>query len=319
MKVLQTPIKFKNKQGANLHGILHTPSKATRDVGIILLSPGIKSRVAPHRLYVKMAARFCELGFTVFRFDPEGLGDSEGEISEKFTADMYGSIQTGRYTSDTVAAMQWMHSTCNIGRFVLSGLCGGAITALLTAPGQKEVCGILGLGIPVILDASDMDRLKHMSRGQIRGIRQGYIRKLMQLKSWRRLLSFKSDYRAMAKSLLQPLKDKSNKQKTGKAKPDKNAESSSGNETSNFNPHFPTAFEQTFSNGTKGLFIFSERDRLYWEFEEKFMVPYRQVFEKCKANINIEIVKDANHIFAFPEWQVEMLDKSCAWIITNFC
>ena len=318
MKVLQRPIKFKNQHGANLYGILHTPSKATNDVGIVILSPGIKSRVAPHRLYVKMASRFCELGFTVLRFDPEGLGDSEGEIFEKFTADMYGTIQMGRYTSDTVSAMQWMRRNCDVGKFILSGLCGGAITALLTAHGQKNVCGILSLGIPVIIDASDTDSLNNMTCGQLKGIRKGYFRKLMQPKSWWRLLTLKSDYRQMIRSLFKPFLNKSNQLKNGETKPERNVKNSSENINSNFNPKFPYAFEQTFSNDKKGLFVFSENDRLYWEFEEKFMAPYWNIFEKCKDNISIKIVKNANHIFSFPEWQNEMLSISCAWLYTHF-
>jgi len=37
----------------------------------------------------------------VLRFDFYGLGDSEGEIREPMLADLYGSIQMGRYVKDT--------------------------------------------------------------------------------------------------------------------------------------------------------------------------------------------------------------------------
>ena len=83
---------------------------------------------------------------------------------------------------------------------------------------------------------------------------------------------------------------------------------------SNFNPYFPEAFAQMASN-RKLLLIFSESDRLYWEFEEKFANPYsQQLLEEHRAGFEIHITKEANHIFSFPQWQEEMLDKSCEWL-----
>ena len=135
------PVTFLNRKGCKLFGILHIPPQPRKDVGIIILSPGIKSRVAPHRLYVKMARRFCEMGFCVLRFDPEGIGDSEGEIEERMSADFYGSVQVGRFVGDTIDAMDWMEKEHGISRFILAGLCGGAITGLLTgALDQSSPC-----------------------------------------------------------------------------------------------------------------------------------------------------------------------------------
>ncbi len=102
-------VSFRNRQGMTLHGMLHEPQPAAaRGVCVLLLSPGIKGRVGPHRLYLKIAARLVPLGFHVLRFDYYGLGDSEGELEEDLLADMYNTIQAGRYVDDTIAAMDWM-------------------------------------------------------------------------------------------------------------------------------------------------------------------------------------------------------------------
>ena len=131
MKNKVSPVTFSKKNDCRLFGILHEPENPISDIGIILLSPGIKGRVAPHRLYVKMADRFCNLGFPVLRFDPEGLGDSEGGIDEEWIADVYGTIEQGGVVLDTTRAMDWMEEQSRIKRFILAGLCGGAITGLL--------------------------------------------------------------------------------------------------------------------------------------------------------------------------------------------
>ena len=66
-------VSFRNTEGAKLHGMLHEPDpRIARGVCLLLLSPGIKGRVGPHRLYLKMADRLVGMGFHVLRFDFRG-------------------------------------------------------------------------------------------------------------------------------------------------------------------------------------------------------------------------------------------------------
>src|SRR5687768_26215 len=103
------PVTFPNAKGDRLFGVLHVPERNRfSGVAVVILSPGIKSRIAPHRLYIKMARRLCAQGFLVLRFDFHGLGDSGGELNDVYVADFYGAIQVGRYVDDTRAAMDWL-------------------------------------------------------------------------------------------------------------------------------------------------------------------------------------------------------------------
>ena len=301
------PIAFVNRKGLKLFGIIHTPPQPRIDVGIIILSPGIKSRVAPHRLYIKMAKRFCEMGFCVLRFDPHGIGDSEGEIEERMVADFYASVQVGRFVNDTIDAMDWMEREYGISRFILTGLCGGAITGLLAGAMDQRVHSLMGLGIPVILDSPSTDQTKYMTRGQLEGLRDRYLRKLLDIKSWVRFLSMKSDYRLIFRSMMTAAKAKAGGSETN--------HSDSANSTNprlqtgnNFNPYFPVALHSMLSS-RKVLLIFSGADRLHWEFEEKYIQNYAQEFQKLSKNIEIHVVQNANHILSFPAWQDEMLAK----------
>ena len=85
--------------------------EAARDVAVVLLSPGVKTRVAPHRLYNKMAAALTAQGFTVLRFDFYGLGDAEGDVPLRLLRDLYGSVALGRYVNDTKDALDWLART----------------------------------------------------------------------------------------------------------------------------------------------------------------------------------------------------------------
>jgi predicted alpha/beta hydrolase len=146
------PVAFRNRQGLRLFGVLHTPEGPRRsDVAVILLSPGVKMRVGPQGLYRRMTEMFVALGFSVLRFDFFGLGDSEGTLPEENLKEVYGHIEIGRFVDDTVDAMNWMQEQFGTKRFVVSGLCGGAITGLLAASRDARIAGLLGLGITPLL------------------------------------------------------------------------------------------------------------------------------------------------------------------------
>jgi hypothetical protein len=306
------PLTFQNSDGHRLFGILHEPLiGARRDVAIILLSPGVKNRIAPHRMYNKMAAEYVALGFWVFRFDFYGLGDSEGEVREPLLPDLYGSIQVGRYCDDTRCAMEWMRRTYGFKQFILGGLCGGAITGVLAGAHDPAVVGLLGLGLPVMLDGSSVDKIRNMTAGQLDRIRQRYVRKIFNPSAWLRLLSFKTDFR----QLLRAFTASRRKRPAPAAAAGGPAAPPAG---SNANPKFPPAFLAMLASGRPVLMLFSGSDRLYAEFQEKFLAFYQDRVNAHARYLDVEVVDRANHIFSFPEWQREMLDRTRTWLEQRF-
>jgi alpha/beta superfamily hydrolase len=313
----RTPVSFVNKSGQRLFGILHQPGgDRAADVAIILLSPGVKMRVAPHRLYNKMADRFVALGYPVLRFDFFGLGDSEGTVDEALLADLYGAVQVGRYVDDTIAAMDWLQQTEGITRFVVSGLCGGAITGLLAGVKDERIVGLLALAIPVILDGSNIDFTRHMTDAQLQGTREGYLRRLNLLdrrvwRSWWRFITFRSHYSLIARSLVKPITARIRSQggtpSAGAPAP-----------LDNTNPYFAPALLHMLSKSCPVLLIFAGADRLYWEFESKFMKRHEATLEPFASWYAIHVTPDSNHIFSFPEWQTDMLDRSSQWLAHYF-
>ena len=140
---MEQAITFNSRKGEKLFGIVHIPEKVMpgdRRVGINLLNPGIKYRVAPNRLNVKIARRLCQKGFYVLRFDPSGIGDSEGDLADGIlVADIWEKIQTGLFVPDTIAANTLFVEEYGIEELILMGNCGGAITSLLTAKEDLRV------------------------------------------------------------------------------------------------------------------------------------------------------------------------------------
>jgi len=311
MNSQQIPITFKNSNGLNLFGILHLPELVSREEAIILLSPGIKNRVAPHRLYVKMANAYVDKGFPTLRFDYYGLGDSEGEIDQTFTADLYGSIETGRYVDDTICAMNWLKSEHGIKKFILGGLCGGAITGLLTSVKDTRVVAILGLALPIVLSSSNVVYDEFLTTPELKRKRSFYIKKLMTFEAWRswvRFLTFKSDYKLIFRSLfISKLKIK---EYESEGKQEVKTQSI-------INPHFMPAFKKAIALQRKFLIIFAEADRHYWQFSENLIKTNLVDFDS-QPNIDLHVIKNANHIFSFKNWQKELLEISENWLYKKF-
>jgi len=303
-------VSFRNSEGAMLHGMLHEPdARIARGVCVLLLSPGIKGRVGPHRLYLNMSDRLVGMGFHVLRFDFTGLGDSEGSIDEGLLADVYNSIQSGRYVGDSVAAMDWMTRECGVDRFVGSGLCGGSITALLAGAGDHRMRSMLALSIPTVLDGGEANWGRFATDRQLAGIRRGYISRLVKPDAWRRLLTGKTNYRTLGRSLRAALPG------TPKESPAAVASvESAAAPADDTNPEFAPAFLRFLRSKRPMLLVFSGGDRLQWDFEEKFVARNRSQLQRLASYYEVRTIANANHILSDPAWVRELLELAAGWL-----
>lgn len=129
-KVVETVHTF----GQGLVGVLSRPRDGSSSgVALVLLNAGLVQRSGPFRLYAQLARALCNLGFTVFRFDQSGLGDSPVSTV----------AASGRKQAEVVAAMDLVTRQTGIASFVLGGLCSGADDAFNIGPAQPRVAGIM--------------------------------------------------------------------------------------------------------------------------------------------------------------------------------
>jgi uncharacterized protein len=301
------PVKIKNRDNHFLFGILHIPADTDRsNICIVILSPGVKSRVAPHRLYMKMSRVFVSMGYTVLRFDFSGLGDSEGENQEIHLADLYNAIQMGKYVNDTIDVMNWLEKNHQKKQFVLAGLCGGAITGLHAGVKDHRVIALLALGMPVILDGN-FDRRLFLTPHQLEYNRSRFLQKAFNLEAWKRFLFLRSDYKLLYVSFIMPVLEKFRGQQI------KSVRTGSREVKDNLNPLFHPHFME-FAKTRKILLVFGESDKLLWDFQEKYLVRYRSGYENFKSNIDFRIIPNANHIMSFHEWTLEMIEITKDWL-----
>ncbi len=119
-----------------LMGILTLPAagSAARPVAILMLNAGAIYRVGPHRINVKLARRLSQNGFTSLRFDLSGLGDSRGSAERIHYKE--------QAVHDMQAAMDHVQASTGIDRFIVFGICSGAINGYELAIADERVVGL---------------------------------------------------------------------------------------------------------------------------------------------------------------------------------
>ena len=308
---VRVPVTFRNRAGLQLFGILHTPEGGSPgDVIVLLLSPGVKMRVGPQRLYLQLAETLVAMGLTVLRFDFHGLGDSEGVLPEELLKDVYNHIEVGRYVDDTIDAMDWVQRTYGCRRFLVSGLCGGAITGLLAGERDGRVVGLLGLGITPVLASRAADASRYMTVGQLEQQQKMYLRRLLSPQAWFRLFTFQTDnylIRRMVRHWVRKFLRRPAQPTVAAA-----------TEHDNANPLFPPAYFSMLSRRRPMLLVFGGSDRLHWEYQEKFVSRHRERIAAMPSLTEVHVVELANHVLSLQEWQDEMLSVSTAWMKKHF-
>jgi alpha-beta hydrolase superfamily lysophospholipase len=273
-------------------------------------------RVAPHRLYRKLLSEFLDRGISVLRVDFHGLGDSEGELAETELAQLYRQVQLGRHIDDVRAAMNFFEKEHRISRFVVGGLCGGALTGMLASEDDPRVVGLYALGIPVILDGTGDHAATHMTQAQLSSLRTKYARKLFDPKSWLRLLSLRSDFRLLWASFSAAISRRRRHVRDRSAL--KQIPAPATLPAANLNPLFARAFFRLLARQHPALLIFSGSDRLFGEYREKFADPWRQALERYRSHITEVCIEHANHTLSENAWIDETRTLTGSWLDQRF-
>jgi hypothetical protein len=112
--------------GAEKHLVatLTLPNRTDSDsprCAAVLSNSGVIPRIGPHRMNVRLARRFAEMGIPSIRFDMSGLGDSRRSSSSL-------PIEQ-QWVADTRAVMDTAQSHFGCDRFFMVGFCSGAEVA----------------------------------------------------------------------------------------------------------------------------------------------------------------------------------------------
>lgn len=312
---MEKPIKFLNKKDQELFGIVHIPENIpnpSRKYGVILVHSANEGKIGHGRRYVFFARKLCSAGFYVLRFDPHGMGDSEGIIPTCPMSTFWSLIQTGLYVDDTITSIDYFTNEEGVQNITLIGLCAGAATAMLTAGRDVRVGSVIPISMPVIIDDPSIDYLGEKIASSYNSYLVNYIKKIGSLESWRNLLTFKTDYGQIARIFGSWLKKEL---KLSNKSADKKNEEIKISDRLDFNRYILDSFINFTSRGGRALFIYEdENSRSYREFRDEFQKRYLSQTDKDQGLYEIFTVKDANHLFTQRKWQEAVIERTVLWL-----
>lgn len=309
---VERPVVLEGPGRTPMFAILHEPDRPRQPrVGVSLLNPGLKYRVSPNRLSVRMARRLANEGFFVLRLDPPGIGDSGGELPEGTLPELWESIQRGALVAPVEAANRAFRETCGLTEVIGAGNCGGAVTALLACAGDPACRRLILMDAPVTVKGADVrpeDRIRDARYG--RWVLTSYVRRLGDWRAWVRLFTFRSDLATISRALRARFLP--SKEPAAPAPGQAVAEGAEG-KGEYLNEAFVEAFDAFEARGGVVLFVNSEQDISLVHFESLFASKYMTSPERVAKHPRF-VVKDANHIFGMPEWRDELLGIVSGWL-----
>ena len=296
-------INFTNKDGKTLRGIFHSPNiKNENNKKEIFIFPngGIMGCEGDFRAHVRIAMRLSAAGYYVFRFSPSGTGNSDGFIPDCRKKDLFNQIELGLFVSDMIAAIKYIKSISKFDSIALTGICGGAITSLLSAAELKEVTHVIPIGVPVYLDSAQNDYSKRISVQQAEITLLDYFNRLISLKSWLRILTLKTDFGTIKNALFRVAKNKIDK--------------FLNRELDDYfpgNPKFFSAAKSILRKQIKVLFIFGGNDNFWIEFKKHYLDKY---FTNTNPPFDYYLVPGGNHMLTIVEMQNDAVDTIIRWM-----
>lgn len=271
---------------AALVGVLTEPdTEAHPDrPALILLNSGLIHRVAPQRLYVRLARAVAERGFASLRFDFSGIGDSSVRVD--------GLPMEDAGIAETREAMDLVTRRTGRRRFVLLGLCGGGYFSFRTATVDERVRGLILLNVRGHLHGDDSELHRQLvERAMIRHYRRIALSRTYRLKNLRKLVAGRFDLRGALRSLTSIRRQQ-------EASP---SAASDG-----------AALTALLERGVRILNLYSEGDWSLDYVEEA--LGGRAAERLSEGSSEFDLLRGTNHVFT-PRWsQDRVVERIGSWL-----
>lgn len=294
----ETIINFgKNNSIVGILTTAENKSSTQKGICVIFLNAGIIHRVGPNNLYVKIARNLAQYGFTSFRFDYSGLGDSENSSGNSTESIKVAEIQL---------AMKSVFDKSGINRFVLTGICTGAEDAFSTALLDERIVGLIPID-GIYQERASLGQIESYARRNC-SIRY-YKKNLFNKNRWIKVLTGKSKVlnkknfiSALYMVTFFFLKLTKKVLKLNKSQETKNKERT-------------FSIQQwviLFNRNVKIYLIFSEGSSMIDIFNLTFSKQLK-LYEKDNL-LKVETIKDVDHTFT-PVWSQDLVTRLiCDWM-----
>lgn len=245
------------------------------NIAAICITAGLLHHVGPHRMHVLLARSFAKMGIGTLRFDLSGIGDSSVRAD-----DLPAQEVPVQEINDAIHELE----TRGFKRFILFGICSGAVHALKAAAGNPKIAGL------VLVNTGSDDGNTEVDP---QPAAQMYFRySFWKLNAWKNLFTGKVSYRALIFTLFSALIHKFK----GK-----------GNVVPSVEEKLHSQIQPFMQQGTSILLVLSDRHTQIYSLYEK-------AFEKFQCSQFKTLVYDnTDHLFTSLSLQQDLIDRICQW------
>lgn len=301
-------------------GILTTPPVTARDrrATVVVLQAGLLNKTGVGDYFRWLADALAADGWTVLRMDQRGTGDSEGEIVADVPIDAYfRKIQAGAAKADTLEQLRWVERTIGHREIHLLGQCGGSVTAILAAAeAEPAPTSLVCIAMAVLYSES----LEKVREGDAALAGKGYVGKLLDPASWKRLVSGESDYRlltASARAMAKRLRKKAWERVDGTLHVTdllKRLNLTVAPDHPRFNREVWEAFPRLMKAKTPIFFVNAELDNETPEFNDELRAKVLDKKPDWASLCPIHLLARADHSLMFQASRDESLQRIRSWL-----
>jgi pimeloyl-ACP methyl ester carboxylesterase len=280
----------------NLFGVVTEPesdvSVQRAKAAVIFLNTGADHHIGPRRMYVQLARKLVQRGFTTLRFDLAGLGDSAlGPGKEDNVSYPEGA------NSDIGAAIGYLAEIRGVRRVVLIGMCSGGYHAVYLACKHPEVAGMISINPALYWKKGDPIDIEYFE--QMAQPRQ-LARAARSSAHWQRLLrgelSLTRVARKIVRNVIATLGSAMKIFRHGQSPDDKFA--------ALLPPRIDTHF--IFAGNDLGL--------LYLRSDLKKFLAVLQ----ARPNFTLSVIEGAGHVFIPLHGQAQLNDTIMTWLLGRY-
>ncbi len=172
-----------------LVGVVTEPAVVRAELpAFVLLSAGITHRVGPNRLFVRIARELAALGFVALRYDASITGDS------KLASPRAGAANLEALHAEPRHALDWLAVSRGIERFVMLGICSGAVASFSMVRRDPRVVGAVLIGLPP-------PRGPLTTRVMARHFLRLTFASSFRARKWRALVALRFDFRRVVRTI----------------------------------------------------------------------------------------------------------------------
>ncbi|HMI88277.1 MAG TPA: alpha/beta fold hydrolase [Polyangiaceae bacterium] len=256
---------------------------------LLFLNVGSNHHVGPHRMYVGLGRELAALGFSAFRFDVAGLGDSRAHPGTKENL-----LYARRSIGDVQQAMTYLARTIEADRFILFGICSGAYLAFHTTVADARVSGQI-LVNPQTFAWREGDSLEIKIKKESYKATRFYRQAILKKDTWQRLYRREINLLGIADELY----GRSRQQLAARVS---RALSMSPDEAG----HVARSFVDISERGSHSLLVYSGNDGGIDVIESHLGAGCRRM--RRRKNFRFEIIDGADHTIT-PLQSQEQLER----------